>query len=855
MTTLERERLFVQGTLNEVFGRLLENDQANREAIEKLQSRVSRIDQLEAENARLRNEVENAINKNRITPSAELGETVEACQEERGYSPNSRKAYRQLEHRFEKIVHECEQLKVINNDLYNKLHNTQSKLRNWNEKFRPIFRNNLGNRSNASLPESPIPRGRHHRVCSPDLPAPRSAAARDHSDGTHESGQTEQAAGLEQEIPSSTASTCGGNNLIDDESSCSSASEIRADERRNLKRSHEDLETTAVLRSHKHLAGDTDDPVIIKSEPISSGCEVPDASPDVIHSSQTDDLNTTRQSPMSKRRKVHASSDVSNVSNVASIVRLDGDVEPNAVCGRMHDTHGISENNGALETDVDARHSSDNYRKAPSNLSTALTTPANSRYAARTPLSERDTNPKGFPRTSNTKTHLKQKPQCRSAVAIHHLAEDGDEAFLPRATSRSFESREERSVTHKSVGADSAVELPSFAHKRLEQLLTKSAKGRHPLWKPSLSPTPSVAVSPRRSNAPPPGLQRHGVDRETPALVNSETPARASAVSARARVLQDIVAEWKQALKQASSICTQKGQKPIKELLSATGYDERWFDEASKIIDKTHQRMPRRPGRHLFANVSINSVVEQDGSHTSNKTTNDAGDTRQSRRASEVPSSSRKETNKTMTPHLLPSKAPHQAPPTTVTPEDEPLRARPLNRLSLQDFKINAAVNDGLNYAYSDVVRGRSARKCLPGCTRPECCGTKFLTLASDLPSSTFLPTNPHSSTTDPDTALLLSYLSFPSTSSLDQFSPTERQTLLLQAKTKAAADKFGKMHRHAWQPQRQRSPPGFWRTDIPETQEMEENRRKAEEIEREVVEERWREAMKVGGRWMFRDE
>ena len=61
-------------------------------------------------------------------------------------------------------------------------------------------------------------------------------------------------------------------------------------------------------------------------------------------------------------------------------------------------------------------------------------------------------------------------------------------------------------------------------------------------------------------------------------------------------------------------------------------------------------------------------------------------------------------------------------------------------------------------------------------------------------------------------------------------------------------------MHRHEWQPERPRSPPGFWRTDFPATQEEEEDRKQADKIVRGMVEERWKEAMK-GGRWMFRDE
>jgi len=71
-------------------------------------------------------------------------------------------------------------------------------------------------------------------------------------------------------------------------------------------------------------------------------------------------------------------------------------------------------------------------------------------------------------------------------------------------------------------------------------------------------------------------------------------------------------------------------------------------------------------------------------------------------------------------------------------------------------------------------------------------------------------------------------------------------------ARTRITADRRGK-HRH--QHERHTTPPGFWRTDMPTTQELEHDREEARRLERKKVEERWREAMREGGLWLFRDE
>lgn len=181
--------------------------------------------------------------------------------------------------------------------------------------------------------------------------------------------------------------------------------------------------------------------------------------------------------------------------------------------------------------------------------------------------------------------------------------------------------------------------------------------------------------------------------------------------------------------------------------------------------------------------------------------------------------------------------------PGDILPEHEPLRARPLHRLNLEDFKVNPKVSGELGYAYRESIRKREEKKCLPGCTREECCGAirRFIA-AGGLPQDTSL--------TD-DELTLQGYLGSAYASIIHSATAQERQKMLLEARAKAFADTHGK-HREVFQ--RNRTPPGFWRTEMPSTQELEHDWEEARKMDRQKVEERWREAMR-GGRYIFRDE
>lgn len=182
-----------------------------------------------------------------------------------------------------------------------------------------------------------------------------------------------------------------------------------------------------------------------------------------------------------------------------------------------------------------------------------------------------------------------------------------------------------------------------------------------------------------------------------------------------------------------------------------------------------------------------------------------------------------------------------------VHPEDEPYRSRPLHRLTLGHFKLNPQRNEGLNYAYSEVVRKKNDRKCLAGCTRSECCGGQFRAMAR----LGGLPAKSPSEQEEEDQRLLEEYVG-EDYHLLEGLSARDRDHLLIEARARAIANRYGK-HRHNHQ--RARSPPGFWRTDMPSTQELETDREAAQRQDREKVEERYREAMRPGGLWTWADE
>ena len=189
------------------------------------------------------------------------------------------------------------------------------------------------------------------------------------------------------------------------------------------------------------------------------------------------------------------------------------------------------------------------------------------------------------------------------------------------------------------------------------------------------------------------------------------------------------------------------------------------------------------------------------------------------------------------------------------------LRNKTFEQLKLDDFKINPKLNQGHNHAFSEVVRGRDMRGCLTGCTKLDCCGRTFQKAIeiAGIPK----PTAKRQSLWDDtqqdqgkeasvaeENSLLRWFLG--ENAKIDSLSEEDRKKALLSGQTKAFADQHGK-HRYAFE--RPSTPPGFWRTDMPSTQEFEYDRGNAKKTELEKKEERYKEAMKPEGKWRFRDE
>lgn len=192
--------------------------------------------------------------------------------------------------------------------------------------------------------------------------------------------------------------------------------------------------------------------------------------------------------------------------------------------------------------------------------------------------------------------------------------------------------------------------------------------------------------------------------------------------------------------------------------------------------------------------------------------------------------------------------------PTTTTPmPSKPkvtarrLRDQPLASLTMESFKVNPKFNNGHSFAFTEVVRNRDERAEIPGCVDPNCCGKYFRAMAqSELEAAG--PSLIHRAG---DIALLEDYLG-DQVYKLGSMTRQEKEELWLEAKTRELANKHGK-HRHRFT--RRQSPPGFWNADFPSTQENQKDREEGEKREKRMIEERYREAMREGGRWLFRDE
>ena len=214
-------------------------------------------------------------------------------------------------------------------------------------------------------------------------------------------------------------------------------------------------------------------------------------------------------------------------------------------------------------------------------------------------------------------------------------------------------------------------------------------------------------------------------------------------------------------------------------------------------------------------------------------------------------------------PNTVPRQRPRQA-STSSAPFRTPgvsLRSLSPSRLTLADFKINASANSNESFAYHETLRKAAEKACRPGCTDQNCCGgywRKLAELQFDVPPPS--PTKPNASLSISgeqaldDHQLLVNFLGGGpwAQQRAKAMKGDERREMILDARAAELAQKHGK-HRQRFQ--RRRTPPGFWRTDFPNTQEVGKESEEAEKMRKEMVRERWREAVQDGGVWSFRDE
>ncbi|KAL8669547.1 MAG: hypothetical protein Q9168_005866 [Polycauliona sp. 1 TL-2023] len=182
------------------------------------------------------------------------------------------------------------------------------------------------------------------------------------------------------------------------------------------------------------------------------------------------------------------------------------------------------------------------------------------------------------------------------------------------------------------------------------------------------------------------------------------------------------------------------------------------------------------------------------------------------------------------------------------------LRSRPLSQLALDDFKINPNQNQGYDYAFKETVRKQDQRKCLPGCTRLDCCGAIFRKMAATMANHFYHTSrlNGSSSQEYDEQGMMADYLGEDQVHRLKNMSRDQKAEVLLRAKTKIMADHYGR-HREVFA--REPSPVGYWDVDMPNSQEAAEMGRMAAMRTRGKVEERYQEAVKRDGTWKFRDE
>ncbi|TGZ84794.1 hypothetical protein EX30DRAFT_392213 [Ascodesmis nigricans] len=178
-------------------------------------------------------------------------------------------------------------------------------------------------------------------------------------------------------------------------------------------------------------------------------------------------------------------------------------------------------------------------------------------------------------------------------------------------------------------------------------------------------------------------------------------------------------------------------------------------------------------------------------------------------------------------------------PTTTKTPNLPPPPPPPNRPLTISDFKVNPLANNGLSYAYQETVRRKADKECLPSCTKP-CCRdiNKFVTAAGVPKTSKGLKWKAGVDSLQPE----------------EHNDDEDEKGRKLKEKERQFLQRFGRHKDTFGGLGRRPSPPGFWDSEFPDTQEVERRRREADMLDEIRVEQLRREAEKgVKGKYVYK--
>lgn len=193
-----------------------------------------------------------------------------------------------------------------------------------------------------------------------------------------------------------------------------------------------------------------------------------------------------------------------------------------------------------------------------------------------------------------------------------------------------------------------------------------------------------------------------------------------------------------------------------------------------------------------------------------------------------------------------------RAPNAQIRKMASPLRCLPIESLMPTDFRINPATNDHKDFAFDEVVRHKDDRAKMTGCTDPRCPRTKDLHAMVIAEAAHLTKNHGEKFYHTPDHITLVEKYLGDDAGRIPQMNVSQRRTLWMQARLQQQANIYGRC-RHRLD--RAQTPEQYWDTGFPNTQEQEKDREEGRRMDRWMVEVRRREAMKIGGRWLFRDE